>query len=213
MSAIKNVIFDIGDVLVSFRWRALMEDLGLPADLQETFREKVFMSPWWSELDHGLREESEILEKLREDNREHLEEFDLVWAHRDKLVDPYPYAVPWIERLHKQGLKVYLLSNYPRDIFTLHAENGSFPFLNQVDGKVVSGFVRKIKPNADIYEHLMAAYGLRAQECVFLDDREENVNAARALGMQGIVVESYEQASARLDALTGAQNPADCPQA
>lgn len=205
MGRIKNVIFDIGDVLVSFRWRALMEDLGLPVDLQETFRKKVFMSPWWSELDHGLREEAEILEKLREDNREHLAAFDLVWAHRDKLVDPYPYSVAWIERLHGQGLRVYLLSNYPKDIFTLHAQNGSFPFLDKVDGKVVSGFVRKIKPNADIYEHLMAEYGLLAKECVFLDDREENVEAARALGMQGIVVKSYEQASAELDALISAE--------
>ncbi|MCM1184087.1 MAG: HAD family phosphatase [Roseburia sp.] len=205
MSEIKNVIFDIGDVLVSFRWRALMEDLGLPEELQETFREKVFLSPWWGELDHGLQEEAVIIEKLREDNREHLEEFELVWENREKLVDPFPYSVAWIERLKARGLKVYLLSNYPRDIFTLHAENGSFPFLDKVDGRVVSGFVRMVKPNVDIYEYLMREYGLLAKECVFLDDREENVNAARALGMKGIVVESYEQASAELDALTGGE--------
>lgn len=201
MSMIKNVIFDIGDVLVSFRWRAMMEDLGLPKELQEVFKETVFMSHWWSELDHGIQDEAVIIDKLREDNREHLEEFELVWDNRDKIVEAYDYSVPWIEGLKKRGLKVYLLSNYPKSIFTLHAENGSFPFLDKVDGRVVSGFVKKIKPNADIYEHLMKEYGLVTEECVFLDDREENVNAARALGMQGIVVKSHEQASAELEAL------------
>lgn len=198
---IKNVIFDVGDVLVSFRWRALMEDLGLPKELQETFREKVFMSHWWGELDHGIKEEAEILARLREDNQEYSKEFELVWENRDKLVSPFDYSASWIEGLKNKGLKVYLLSNYPRDIFTLHAENGSFPFLDKIDGKVVSGFVRMVKPNADIYEYLLSEYGLNAQECVFLDDREENISAARALGMKGIVVKSYEQASSELNAL------------
>lgn len=195
---IKNVIFDIGNVLVDFKWRELMEELGLPKALQPEFEKTVFGSHWWGELDHGVLEESEVLEKLREDNKGHLDEFNLIWDNRDKLVKPYPYAVSWIENLKKCGFKVYLLSNYPRDLFSLHTECGCFPFLDKVDGKVVSGFVKMIKPNADIYEHLMKKYGLEPSECVFLDDRAENIEAARALGMKGIVFESYEQANAAL---------------
>lgn len=195
---IKNVIFDIGNVLVDFKWRELMEELGLPKALQPEFEKTVFGSHWWGELDHGVLEESEVLEKLREDNKGHLDEFNLIWDNRDKLVKPYPYAVSWIENLKKCGFKVYLLSNYPRDLFSLHTECGCFPFLDKVDGKVVSGFVKMIKPNADIYEHLMKEYGLKASDCVFIDDRAENIEAARALGMKGIVFESYEQASAAL---------------
>lgn len=195
---IKNVIFDIGNVLVDFKWRELMEELGLPKALQPEFEKTVFGSHWWGELDHGVLEESEVLEKLREDNKGHLDEFNLIWDNRDKLVKPYPYAVSWIENLKKCGFKVYLLSNYPRDLFSLHTECGCFPFLDKVDGKVVSGFVKMIKPNADIYEHLMKEYGLKASDCMFIDDRAENIEAARALGMKGIVFESYEQASAAL---------------
>lgn len=195
---IKNVIFDIGNVLVDFKWRELMEELGLPKALQPEFEKTVFGSHWWGELDHGVLEESEVLEKLRQDNKGHLDEFNLIWDNRDKLVEPYPYAVSWIENLKKCGFRVYLLSNYPRDLFSLHTECGCFPFLDKVDGKVVSGFVKMIKPNADIYEHLMKEYGLKASDCVFIDDRAENIEAARALGMKGIVFESYEQASAAL---------------
>ncbi len=198
---IKNVVFDIGNVLVDFRWRALMEDLQLPKETQKIFEKTVFGSPWWGELDHGIYEEAEILKHFREDNQDHLDAFNRVWDNRDKLVEPYAYAVQWIERLKQAGLKVYLLSNYPREIFALHTECGCFPFLEQVDGKVVSGFVKMVKPNADIYEHLLGEYGLCAEECVFIDDREENVEAARALGMKGIVFASYEQACEALEKL------------
>lgn len=198
---IKNVVFDIGNVLVDFRWSVLMHDLQLAEETQKIFEQTVFGSHWWGELDHGIYEEAEILKNFREDNKEHLDEFNLIWDNRDKLVEPFEYAVNWIVQLKEAGLKVYLLSNYPRDIFALHMECGSFPFLDKVDGKVVSGFVKKVKPNADIYEHLLIEYSLCADECVFIDDREENVTSAQALGMKGIVFKSYEQAHEELKVL------------
>lgn len=198
---IKNVIFDIGNVLVDFRWRVLMEELKLSQETQAAFEKTVFGSRWWGELDHGIYEEAEILEHFREDNIAYLDAFNLVWENRDKLVEPYAYAVQWIENLKSSGRNVYLLSNYPKDVFALHAECGRFPFLDKVDGKVVSGFVRMVKPDADIYEYLLSEYGLNADECVFIDDREENVETAKALGMGGIVFQGYEQACSELDRL------------
>lgn len=198
---IKNVIFDIGNVLVDFRWRVLMEELKLSQETQAAFEKTVFGSRWWGELDHGIYEEAEILEHFREDNKAYLDAFNLVWENRDKLVEPYAYAVQWIENLKSSGRNVYLLSNYPKDVFALHAECGRFPFLDKVDGKVVSGFVRMVKPDADIYEYLLSEYGLNADECVFIDDREENVETAKALGMGGIVFQGYKQACSELDRL------------
>jgi len=195
---IKNVVFDIGSVLVDFRWRALMQDLGLGADVQDYFNEHVFSSAVWHELDHGTIEEADAVRQLREDTAQYGDAFDRVWEHRDRLVSPYSYAVPWILFLKEKGLHIYLLSNYPRDIFSLHAANGSFPFLPHVDGKVVSGFVRMMKPDRDIYELLLTQYNLVAEECVFIDDRRENIDGARSVGMQGIVFRNYEQASAEL---------------
>ena len=121
----------------------------------------------------------------------------------DKVIEPYPYAVSWIEELKEKGFNVYLLSNYPKELFTMHEQKGLFPFIEKTDGKVVSGFVKMVKPNPDIYEYLMSQYGLNADECVFLDDRAENIEAAIKLGMKGIVVKSYEQASADLNEVLG----------
>lgn len=198
---IKNVIFDIGDVLVNFRWRSLMQELGISKKIQDRFADTVFASRWWHELDHGTMEEEEAAKRLKKDNEGYESAFEQVWDNRDKLVDAYPYAVPWIDSLRERGYRVYLLSNYPKDIFTLHASNGSFPFLDHVDGKIVSGFVKMIKPDADIYECLLHTYGLKAEESVFLDDRQENVEGARRVGIHGIRFENYEQACADLEKL------------
>lgn len=198
---IKNVIFDVGNVLVSFCWRELMDDLGFAKDLQEVFEKTVFGSHWWGELDRGVIEEDAVLKMLREDNKEYLEEFDLIWSNRDKLVKPFDYAVDMIKSLKTKGLKVYLLSNYPRDLFTLHTESGRFPFMDQIDGKVVSGFVQLVKPDREIYEYLLNTYHLKAEECVFIDDRFENVEAAKALGINGIWFMTYEQTQAEIEKL------------
>ena len=198
---VKNIIFDIGNVLVSFRWRELMRDLGISEEVQEVFKKTVFESPWWGELDHGLKEEAEVIYRLREDNKGYYDEFDLVWENRGRLVEPYSYAKQWIDELKAKGLRVYLLSNYPRDLFKMHEESGCFPFADSVDGRVVSGFVKMVKPNEDIYEHLVDKFALKVDECVFIDDREDNVETARRLGMRGIVFESYEQACGELEKL------------
>lgn len=198
---IKNVIFDVGNVLVSFCWRELMDDLGCAKDLQGVFEKTVFGSHWWGELDRGVIEEDAVLKMLREENKEHLEEFDLIWSNRDKLVKPFDYAVDMIKSLKAKGLKVYLLSNYPKELFTLHTESGRFPFMDQIDGKVVSGFVQLVKPDREIYEYLLDRYDLKAEECVFIDDRIENVDAAKALGINGIWFMTYEQTWAELEKL------------
>ena len=200
---IKNIIFDIGFVLVDFIWRALMQDLGLPKELQDIFDKNVFGSSWWSELDLGAMDPADVLDKLREQNKDYVEELDLIWENMDKVIEPYPYAVSWIEGLKAKGFNVYLLSNYPKELFSMHEQKGLFPFIEKTDGKVVSGFVKMVKPNADIYEYLMSQYGLNADECVFLDDRAENIEAAVKLGMKGIVVKNYEQASADLNKILG----------
>ncbi len=202
---IKNIIFDVGFVLVDFCWRDLMDNLGLSKDLQKVFEKTVFGSHWWGELDRGVLDEDEVVNMLREDNRAYSREFDLIWANRDKLVKPYDYAVGMIEALKERGFRVYLLSNYPKNLFALHTEKGCFPFIDKVDGKIVSGVVKLVKPDREIYECLLKTYDLKAEECVFLDDRKENVEAARNIGMAGILFENYEQAWAELNIKV--QNP------
>ena len=74
---------------------------------------------------------------------------------------------------------------------TIHTEGT--PILELADGKVVSYMIHEIKPYPPIYQHLIDTYKLDASECIFFDDREENVRGGEALGIAGVIVENEEQ--------------------
>ena len=57
--------------------------------------------------------------------------------------------------------------------------------------------------NLFFYEHILNKYGLEPEECVFIDDRPENVEGAKLVGMSGIRFETFEQANGELQRLLG----------
>ena len=196
---IKNVIFDIGKVLVSFDWDILAKEIGFTdADL-EILREKV-IGDRWDEFDRGVMPEEEALKYILEVIPGLEEKFLMLWDRIDEAIYVFPYVETWIGKLKADGCNVYLLSNFPKRLWEKE-EAEKFAFTKLVDGKVISSFVRMIKPDREIYEYLLETYGLNPEESVFIDDRPKNVEAAKALGMKGIVFESYEDAREKLETL------------
>ncbi|MBR3306302.1 MAG: HAD family phosphatase [Lachnospiraceae bacterium] len=191
---IKNVIFDIGNVLADFRYRDYMQkDLGFSGELTELFVERLVMNELWNEFDLGVKDSEVIINEMKAAVSEYPEEAAVFFDHIEDIAASYPYSYDWLKELKDRGLGVYLLSNYPRDVFTIH-EKKHFRFTELADGKVVSGFERMSKPDPRIYELLLTRYGLKAEECAFIDDRQINIDAACALGINGILFKSYEQA-------------------
>ena len=105
-------------------------------------------------------------------------------------------SLPWIRSLKAEGYRVYYLSNFSERVKQEAAAELSF--LKEMDGGIMSYAVREIKPAPAIYRMLMEKYGLLAEESVFLDDTEANVDTARRLGMYGIHVRDAEQAKQEL---------------
>ncbi|MCR4584228.1 MAG: HAD family phosphatase [Lachnospiraceae bacterium] len=196
---IKNVIFDIGMVLADFCWYTYMtEELGFSEETARLFGEKVVMTEFWHQLDLGVMPEAEVIAAMKAQVPDHREEAELFFGNIEHIVKNYDHSRKWIVSLKKRGYKVYLLSNYPRGTFVLHKEK-VFDFVDVADGRVISGFERMTKPDRRIYEILSNRYGLNAKECVFIDDQEVNIKAAKAFGMKGIVFGSYEQANNELE--------------
>ena len=71
--------------------------------------------------------------------------------------------------------------------------------MREIDGKVISAMVGMIKPDAGIYQCLFDKYNLNPEECVFIDDRLENIEGGRKLGMEGIVFTDYETGKKKLE--------------
>lgn len=195
---IKNIIFDIGDVLVKFRWQELLqEDLGITGEVFERVADAtVRNSKMWGEFDRSLLEDKVIIENCIQKAPEYEKEILSLFANIKDIVKEYPYAEEWIKELKAQGFHVYLLSNYGKTSFEACTKELSFTSL--VDGAVISYEVKKVKPEPEIYETLLTKYSLKPEECVFFDDRPENVEAAVRFGIHGIVFQSKEQAEEEL---------------
>lgn len=197
---IRNVVFDIGMVLVNFRYREYMEDLGFSKEIQEIFCKNIVENMLWGDLDLGVRSAEEVIRDMKNNVLEYPTEADAFFEQINDIVETFSYALPWIQELKREGYQVYLLSNYPKDLFALHAK-GKFTFADAVDGRIVSGYVKMVKPDPEIYKLLCMTYDLKPEECVFLDDREDNLKSAGALGFHTVRFQNYEQARAELEIL------------
>lgn len=199
---IRNIIFDIGNVLACFRWRDLFAELGFTGEKFDRIAAATILHPtMWPEFDRSLMSDEEIIASCIARAPEYEEEIRMIFERTELLVEEYPYSYGWIKELKERGYKIYLLSNYGKTSFEAAVNHGRLSFLPLIDGKMISYEVKIVKPEPGIYEALIKKYNLLPQECVFLDDREDNVEAAVKMGFQGIVVEAYEQASEALNDL------------
>jgi len=197
---INTIIFDIGNVLASFRWADLFHDLGFNGEKFERIAAATVLHPtMWNEFDRSLMSDEEIIAKCIERAPEYEQEIRLLFSKTELLVEEYTYSADWIRSLKDRGYRVYLLSNYGKTSFEAARDKGRLSFLPLVNGGVISYEVRIVKPEPGIYQALLAKYNLNAAECVFLDDKAENVEAAKKLGFHGIVVESEKQAKDMLN--------------
>ena len=197
---VNTVVFDIGNVLVDFRWQGLFEDLGFTGDKFERIADATVRSQWWNEFDKGCMELEEILAKFVEKAPECEKEIRNIFDHMDNLLRGRSYADEWIRELKERGCKVYILSNMSKPAHEVHGK-GCMKFLDEVDGAILSYQEKMIKPDRCIYELLCDRFQIEPQTAVFLDDTLKNIEAAKEFGLHGIHFKTYEQAKQELEAL------------
>jgi 2-haloacid dehalogenase len=102
-----------------------------------------------------------------------------------------PGMKEWICELKNAGYKVYGLSNWSHETFPMVKDK--YEAFSMMDGIVMSGEELIAKPDLRIYKILLERYGLKAEECIFIDDRKENIIAGEQVGIRGIIFEDCEQ--------------------
>ena len=188
----KTVIFDMGMVLVDFRWKELLKEMGYEGAEAKKIGEAVFANPLWDEFDRGVWEDEKIIAAMKEKAPEVSEAIDKIWQPDNfkNACAPFDYSEKLLKKLHEAGCKIYILSNYGKRLFSLDKE--MFTFLNYVDGGIISAKVQQMKPDAAIYETLLSKYDIDPEDAVFFDDRRENCEAARKLGITAVEVDGYQ---------------------
>lgn len=194
---IYNIVFDVGMVLIDFCWEKHCRRLGFDEAVIQAFDVNMIHSQYWSMLDEGLLEEEEAISQFLKCMPSYQKEIMKFWEQPEYFVEEYDYAAPMISRLKNLGYHVYLLSNYPYNLYKIHWP--SFEFYSLVDGYVVSAAEKLKKPNPAIYKLLCNRYQLKPKECLFIDDRQDNVEAAIQVGMEAVLFEGYESLKAYLE--------------
>lgn len=120
-----------------------------------------------------------------------------VMRRSGECIIPMDYAETWVQYLKEKGYHTYILSNYSEGM--LEKTKKDMAFLKHTDGEIFSCDVKLIKPEAEIYQTLITRYNLNPAKSVFIDDRADNCEAARKLGMKAIVFKSFKQAVAELE--------------
>lgn len=196
---IRNIVFDIGNVLVDYCWQDHIAHCGFTGEKADRIAHAMMLGPDWKELDRGVLSGEAFRQLLISKAPELEQEILLVMSDLNTLVRRREGSIPWIQDLKARGYHTYYLSNYGEQVRRDTAD--SLDFMKEMDGGIMSYEVHQIKPDAEIFHTLLDRYGLKAEESIFLDDTNINVDAARGVGMKGLLVESQEQAIRDLNAL------------
>ncbi len=183
---IKNIVFDMGQVLIRFDREVFLDKAGVtdPADRELLLRE-VFLSLEWSRMDRGSLTDIQAAEIIcrRVPERLHDAVTKLV-TFWDRPILEIPGMYRLIEELKDRGYGIYLLSNAS---LRQHEYWPRIPASRFFDGTLISSDVKLVKPQPEIYLLLCMKFGLRPEECFFVDDATLNAEAAFLCGMQTAV--------------------------
>lgn len=182
---IKNIVFDMGKVLLDYEPLAVCHAYTEREEEIERLGKELFFAEEWILLDRGVITEEEALKRVKlrlpEEHLRWLAEECLAHWHEYNL-RPDPAMEELVRSLKEAGYRIYLLSNASH---RLRIYENKIPGHRYFDGTIVSAEEKCLKPEREIYERLFERYELRPEECFFIDDRLENIEGARSCGMDG----------------------------
>jgi FMN phosphatase YigB (HAD superfamily) len=198
---IKNIIFDLGNVLISFRPSEYLDKNNYPESYKSIILSDIFRSKEWLMLDNGEITTAEAIDSISGRSSLKKEEIAHIFNLRTDIFFPIDSNVKLLPGLQKRGFRLYYLSNFPLDVFD-EIKNGYY-FFRYFDGGIISSEVKISKPDSRIYKILLENYLLKAGESLFIDDTEINVKSAEALGMKGIFTGGSTEISKEIEDAIG----------
>ena len=181
---IKNIIFDLGNVLLKFKPEEFLLQFLSDKEYIKQFVTKITRSKLWLDLDRGYEslENAEIifLSKYPEEK----ELISLFFNHWMEMLTPIEENINILLDLSESGYKTYILSNYIKEAFKFVKDK--FDFFTLFDGQIISGEEKVIKPEKAIYESLLRRYQLIPEESLFIDDILFFLKPAKKLGISTI---------------------------
>ena len=188
---IKNLIFDFGKVLVDYDFEAFFRKYIPDTERCQAFTPVLYNEELQQLLDREERPFEVIMEEWIEKNKEFEQEIRYFNEHYPEIVtNEVEGMYDLLTQLKAEGYKLYGLTNWCSKV---HLTMEQFPIFKLLDGQIISSEEHVIKPEPEIYQRLFTKFNLKPEECIFADDRAENIEGGRRLGMEGIVFKDAKQ--------------------
>lgn len=182
---IKNILFDMGNVLIYFDRNLFMDRLGLEEADKKLLTRELFLSLEWVRMDRGSLVEPQAVESISRRLPERLHDAaEKLVSHWDEPLIPVPGMYELIRELKSAGYGIYLLSNASlrQHEYWPRIEASQF-----FDGTLISADEGLMKPQPEIYRLILERFGLKAEESFFIDDLPSNIEGAFYCNMPGAV--------------------------
>jgi 2-haloacid dehalogenase len=194
---IKNVVFDLGGVLIDWNPKHLYRKIFKNETEMEKFLDEVCTSDWNEEQDAGrtLAEATETLVKEHPEHEKNIRAYYGRWE--EMLGGPINGTVDIFKKMKAGGhFKIYALTNWSSETYPVALSH--FNFLQWFDGALVSGDEKMRKPFPEFYDLLFKRYNLKPEETLFIDDNLRNIKAAEKTGMKTIHFTNSEKLEEQL---------------
>lgn len=188
---IKNLIFDFGKVLVDYDFKAFFRKYIPNTERCQAFTPVLYNEELQQMLDREERTFDVIMEDWIENHKEFEHEIRYFNEHYPEIVtNEVEGMYELLTQLKAEGYKLYGLTNWCSKVYLTMAQ---FPIFKLLDGQIISSEEKVIKPEPEIYQRLFDKFNLKPEECIFADDRAENIEGGSRLGMDGIVFKDAKQ--------------------
>ena len=177
-----------------------MVNLGYDDETIEYLGQHFIGTPLWEEFDRGARPHNEIFADLCKLHPAYETQMRTFLDTIGDAINTRPYVESWLSDLKSKGYELYILSNWPQPLYDSEKDN-KLSFRKYMDGCIWSCQVKCIKPEPAIYKKLIKQFHLDPSRCVFLDDRQTNLDAAAKLGMHTILAQDHSYAIEQLKTL------------
>lgn len=188
---IKNLIFDFGKVLVCYDYPSFLMTIFNDEDECRRFAEVVCSEEFVQRCDLG---EDSFLDLIREAQNQYPHWEKQLQEFYDRQLDAMTVEMPGMRdlltRLRTNGYRLYGLTNWSDAVYDVIEK---FDILQMMDDRLISSEEQMIKPDLAIYNRLCEKFGLIKEECLFTDDRQANIDGARAAGMQAVLFTDARQ--------------------
>lgn len=192
---IKNIVFDLGNVLVTFDPKSFLKDLIHNKKIEEDLYSFYFHSDLWILYDQGSYSNEDMIQKgiqIYPQYEKYIRSVIERWVE---------YVIPIVDNIQLLDLytnySLYIISDIPQ--YNYDYLNEHYSFLKKVNGGIYSYQEKVCKPNKKMFTRLLEKYKINPQECVFIDDKYENIKTALDLGFKGIHLKDPKDLKKKLE--------------